>query len=122
MGTRFAIKQGKKVFWGGHACSQQKGLVAVVTRAPVALPELFGHGNLGHFFSISKNAEFGFPGEDFPACLHAHLPTGMCQLRSEEHTSELQSRPHLVCRLLLEKKKEITYHEIHIRGLIKSKD
>src|SRR2546429_5368289 len=29
-------------------------------------------------------------------------------LRSEEHTSELQSRPHLVCRLLLEKKR----HEI----------
>src|SRR3989442_9358311 len=27
--------------------------------------------------------------------------------RSEEHTSELQSRPHLVCRLLLEKKKYI---------------
>src|SRR5436305_12377337 len=27
--------------------------------------------------------------------------------RSEEHTSELQSRPHLVCRLLLEKKKSI---------------
>src|SRR5207253_10616588 len=27
-------------------------------------------------------------------------------LRSEEHTSELQSRGHLVCRLLLEKKKE----------------
>src|SRR3989442_4149269 len=29
------------------------------------------------------------------------------QQRSEEHTSELQSRPHLVCRLLLEKKKTI---------------
>src|SRR5690554_7344693 len=27
--------------------------------------------------------------------------------RSEEHTSELQSRPHLVCRLLLEKKKSM---------------
>src|SRR5436305_12096205 len=27
--------------------------------------------------------------------------------RSEEHTSELQSRPHLVCRLLLEKKNKI---------------
>src|SRR5690554_7183692 len=27
-------------------------------------------------------------------------------IRSEEHTSELQSRPHLVCRLLLEKKKQ----------------
>src|SRR3989442_8663142 len=29
-------------------------------------------------------------------------------MRSEEHTSELQSRPHLVCRLLLEKKKKNT--------------
>src|SRR5687768_18102451 len=29
--------------------------------------------------------------------------------RSEEHTSELQSRLHLVCRLLLEKKKTIKY-------------
>src|SRR3989442_7670253 len=28
------------------------------------------------------------------------------ETRSEEHTSELQSRPHLVCRLLLEKKKK----------------
>src|SRR2546422_5601199 len=35
------------------------------------------------------------------------------QVRSEEHTSELQSRLHLVCRLLLEKKKKdhITRHE-----------
>src|SRR3989442_9963641 len=30
------------------------------------------------------------------------------RVRSEEHTSELQSRPHLVCRLLLEKKKKNT--------------
>src|SRR5436305_2493894 len=30
---------------------------------------------------------------------------GESDARSEEHTSELQSRPHLVCRLLLEKKK-----------------
>src|SRR5687768_18134740 len=30
-------------------------------------------------------------------------------VRSEEHTSELQSRLHLVCRLLLEKKKETTW-------------
>src|SRR3712207_748380 len=30
-----------------------------------------------------------------------------CQSRSEEHTSELQSRQYLVCRLLLEKKKKI---------------
>src|SRR5690625_6638060 len=33
--------------------------------------------------------------------------------RSEEHTSELQSRGHLVCRLLLEKKKSIENTEYH---------
>src|SRR3712207_6922127 len=32
---------------------------------------------------------------------------GECPDRSEEHTSELQSRQYLVCRLLLEKKKKI---------------
>src|SRR5436305_8329268 len=32
----------------------------------------------------------------------------LAEARSEEHTSELQSRPHLVCRLLLEKKKRKT--------------
>src|SRR2546422_4603731 len=31
--------------------------------------------------------------------------------RSEEHTSELQSRLHLVCRLLLEKKKNVKYSD-----------
>src|SRR5690625_6047031 len=42
----------------------------------------------------------------------------MCSLaalgdkRSEEHTSELQSRGHLVCRLLLEKKKENKPHHV----------
>src|SRR5690606_39788688 len=34
------------------------------------------------------------------------LTGGMCWERSEEHTSELQSRENLVCRLLLEKKNE----------------
>src|SRR5690554_7772243 len=38
----------------------------------------------------------------------------LCEfVRSEEHTSELQSRPHLVCRLLLEKKniESMTVHD-----------
>src|SRR2546422_1628196 len=36
----------------------------------------------------------------------AYVPALHVLLRSEEHTSELQSRLHLVCRLLLEKKKQ----------------
>src|SRR5216684_7879292 len=38
------------------------------------------------------------------------LEPGERWLRSEEHTSELQSRLHLVCRLLLEKKKQQIRH------------
>src|SRR5437660_2521981 len=45
------------------------------------------------------------------ACRSKCLCTRSCiDIRSEEHTSELQSRGHLVCRLLLEKKKK------HING------
>src|SRR5207253_6642097 len=43
--------------------------------------------------------------EQFLTQLEKELPTTM-RVRSEEHTSELQSRGHLVCRLLLEKKKK----------------
>src|SRR5690606_41427015 len=38
----------------------------------------------------------------------AYLPVRLHPQRSEEHTSELQSRENLVCRLLLEKKKKKT--------------
>src|SRR5260370_14159789 len=40
--------------------------------------------------------------------------TRRAQTRSEEHTSELQSHLNLVCRLLLEKKKQIKIINIHI--------
>src|SRR5439155_7057026 len=38
--------------------------------------------------------------------------------RSEEHTSELQSRGHLVCRLLLEKKKNVRYSVRYVLGYV----
>src|SRR3712207_7116604 len=41
-----------------------------------------------------------------PELCKAAVQAGRCELRSEEHTSELQSRQYLVCRLLLEKKKK----------------
>src|SRR5690625_5890897 len=54
-----------------------------------------------------------FPSSEFGAVLRAVSgtdPHPRVDHRSEEHTSELQSRGHLVCRLLLEKKK------LHISG------
>src|SRR3712207_7647943 len=39
-----------------------------------------------------------------------HIGLGSGHRRSEEHTSELQSRQYLVCRLLLEKKKNYNSH------------
>src|SRR5436305_5633521 len=48
----------------------------------------------------------------FPQIGLDRISWALLEPRSEEHTSELQSRPHLVCRLLLEKKKQTTtaYH------------
>src|SRR3712207_8219688 len=40
--------------------------------------------------------------------------------RSEEHTSELQSRQYLVCRLLLEKKKKYKEYHTHITKIEQS--
>src|SRR5258708_29188385 len=48
--------------------------------------------------SIWKSGKPMFAGDKY---------AGLSDMRSEEHTSELQSPDHLVCRLLLEKKKKI---------------
>src|SRR5437773_3322255 len=52
-----------------------------------------------------------------PAILDAvaRKATGVAQIRSEEHTSELQSHHDLVCRLLLEKKNTIINETIRTR-------
>src|SRR2546429_7379265 len=55
-----------------------------------------------------------------PVATYARATGGDVSLRSEEHTSELQSRLHLVCRLLLGKKK--TKDAAHSTGLAYSVD
>src|SRR3712207_8896981 len=54
--------------------------------------------------------------------IHAKLPPSITpvpeivrRMRSEEHTSELQSRQYLVCRLLLEKNKQVHNHRASSR-------
>src|SRR5436305_11766037 len=63
--------------------------------------------NNGHLIPIDPSIYFidHLPVLNNP--LDALAVKGIVEHRSEEHTSELQSRPHLVCRLLLEKKKPL---------------
>src|SRR5882757_10884898 len=49
---------------------------------------------------------FRSPGSRFPARYRGRRASAPRSRRSEEHTSELQSRQYLVCRLLLEKQKK----------------
>src|SRR5436305_9765787 len=62
---------------------------ALAARRPDRLPEVLAHDETRAWLLLGDAGErLGFD----------------CEHRSEEHTYELQSRPHLVCRLLLEKK------------------
>src|SRR5258707_10980061 len=56
--------------------------------------------------AIRRPRDLVFPGKFVPRRLGSSVLIETRTRRSEEHTSELQSRQYLVCRLLLEKKKK----------------
>src|SRR5436309_5091432 len=62
---------------------------------------------------VPGGAASDFPDEhrEPPVSRPDRRPLGTTNGRSEEHTSELQSRENLVCRLLLEKKKDSDHHQ-----------
>src|SRR3712207_7640944 len=53
----------------------------------------------------------------FITSVYVAIVVGLGRLRSEEHTSELQSRQYLVCRLLLEKKNNTPPHLLNLHTL-----
>src|SRR5207244_12236467 len=65
----------------------------VVQSGEIIIP----NNNIANFLALTGNWNPAAPGS----------PTVSNTVRSEEHTSELQSPDHLVCRLLLEKKKKL---------------
>src|SRR3712207_7244455 len=75
------------------------------SRGPRCRPGVRGDGELGALAPRAPRRA-GLPGQAARA-----LDTAG---RSEEHTSELQSRQYLVCRLLLEKKKQLRKKIFHI--------
>src|SRR5690554_7340786 len=86
------------------------GNVGINTTTPTAL--LHTVGSLRFQNLIDASSPFRLLGVDSNGNVYRYSPSDFgggsvsdFDWRSEEHTSELQSRPHLVCRLLLEKKK-----------------
>src|SRR5690554_7770301 len=93
---RVAGKQARHPFRPGRQTKRRQNLAAALRTQAASLNQL---GNLG--------VELRYPVRvaDEKTLVELLHQVAQALVRSEEHTSELQSRPHLVCRLLLEKKK-----------------
>src|SRR5438093_8345677 len=81
----------------------------------ISFSSRYGHPRDLHSFPTRRSSDLdvapvGRPrGHEFARVCVGQAP-GPTQTRSEEHTSELQSLTNLVCRLLLEKKKDSRHH------------
>src|SRR5690554_7756138 len=90
-----------RLIWDvGHQCYPHK----IITGRRDRIRTLRQGGGLSGFTKRSESEYDPFGAAHSSTSISAAL--GFAVARSEEHTSELQSRPHLVCRLLLEKKKK----------------
>src|SRR2546422_6898208 len=92
------FREDAEYIWGRGACDAKGIIGSMIAAADQLLAE--GTRNFGLLFVVGEERNSA------GAMAAAKAPRGS-RYRSEEHTSELQSRLHLVCRLLLEKKKNI---------------
>src|SRR3712207_5279154 len=93
-----AAQEVEKVQMGGGASAAVGGFLQSVTGS------VTGGGAGGGNFAKGVSAEVGEEEAAIDLTMAIEYGQSIPQLRSEEHTSELQSRQYLVCRLLLEKK------------------
>src|SRR5690554_7348593 len=93
-----------------HRSGDHRDLHSFPTRRSSDLAILGGTGYARLEWLKPPPASISATFREFLRLLTTGTPRSACsrsaKARSEEHTSELQSRPHLVCRLLLEKKKQ----------------
>src|SRR5690625_7066786 len=95
------IGYGFKMMWRGRRSGAgDEGDISAFNALMTALSATIGTGNIA---GVATAIYFGGPGALFWMWVIAlvGMATKYCEARSEEHTSELQSRGHLVCRLLL---------------------
>src|SRR3989442_5089873 len=108
------LKQLEKVRGKGFGDGRNPLLVSVRWGSAVSMPGMMETIlNLGlndqtveGLIAGSNNPRFAYDSYRRFVQMYGDVVFDLGKERSEEHTSELQSRPHLVCRLLLEKKKK----------------
>src|SRR2546422_5704066 len=96
--------------WNKEGVEQKAAAIGARAKADLAIVETGTAAVAAIRAALArKNAELGIAAR-LAEVEAANRRIGL--YRSEEHTSELQSRLHLVCRLLLEKKKKIQYNHL----------
>src|SRR5690606_39763864 len=109
----------KSTFIFTHAPSTEIYTLSLHDALPISLLDFRPHAATSYAYRMAGFDEdwTEIPPGSLPTAIYTNLPHGSYTLelradthgmRSEEHTSELQSRENLVCRLLLEKKKKET--------------
>src|SRR5690625_6346395 len=92
----------------GLGATRNPELVRAIAKATAREMSVIGQDwNFAPTLAVARNARWGRTYEAYaeePELLYTYGKAVTEGLRSEEHTSELQSRGHLVCRLLLENK------------------
>ena len=68
------VKLGEKALDGDFTQGEHEGLVAVIATAEVAVAKGVGHGDLGRFFAIAEDAEFGTAAQHLAPPNQAGLP------------------------------------------------
>src|SRR5947209_16281482 len=101
---RGELRTGTLMLWRGP----DRWVLNFPTKTTWRLPSKIEYVESGLRRFVETYEELGITSISFPplGCGNGNLDWSAVKPRSEEHTSELQSRQYLVCRLLLEKKKK----------------
>src|SRR3712207_2734737 len=114
---RDVIREAAGLGFGSIYVSEESGGIGLGRLEAALIMEAMAYGcpSTSAFISIHNMASWMIDRFGSAEVKHKYLPSmitmermgSYCLTRSEEHTSELQSRQYLVCRLLLEKKKNL---------------
>src|SRR3989442_11905524 len=97
-----SVPSSRRFFFFNDTATTEIYTLSLHDALPISLHRMRIPGQHGLLLGFKECSPFGC--RRLLTSLDEHIAGGD-HLRSEEHTSELQSRPHLVCRLLLETKK-----------------